>query len=110
MSQNVESGHVEDLAQAGEPTDPKILSETGTASPSTEKAFDHQKRLFQEIPDSERDRYYGRFVVSRDGAIVDDDADLATLTDRFFGRYGRVQVYITRVGKPARMSSPMVKR
>jgi hypothetical protein len=74
-----------------------------------ETDFERQKRLFLGIPLTDRERYRGRFVVSRDGVIVDDDADLVELTHRFFGHHGKVPVYITRIGKPIRMPSPFVR-
>lgn len=74
-----------------------------------ESEFDRQKRLFLDLPQELRERYHGRFVVSRDGVILDDDADLVALSHRFFEQHGRVPVYITRVGKPVRMRSPFIK-
>ena len=74
-----------------------------------ETDFERQKRLFLGIPLTDRERYRGRFVVSCDGVIVDDDADLVELTHRFFDRHGKVPVYITRIGRPIRMPSPFVR-
>jgi|ERR1700733_8707699 hypothetical protein len=71
--------------------------------------FEQQKAAFRRIPESERERYKGRFVVSRDGVIVDHDIDLVELGRRFFGQHGKVPVYITRIGKPVRMRSPFVR-
>src|SRR5262249_40609211 len=73
-----------------------------------ESEFDRQKRLFLYIPASERDRYHGRFVASREGVIVDDDSDLSRLTNRVFS-HGKISIYITRVGVPIRMPSPFVR-
>jgi hypothetical protein len=61
------------------------------------------------IPTAELDLYRGRFVVSRNGVILDADPDLVELTGRFFNQHGRVPVYITRIGKPVRMPSPFVR-
>ena len=71
--------------------------------------FEEQKRAFQSIPAQVLAPYTGRFVVSRNGTIVDSDENLSRLTERFFARHGRGTVYVTRVGSPVRISTPLVK-
>jgi hypothetical protein len=78
------------------------------AHDGSNSGFEQQKAAFRRIPESERERYKGRFVVSRDGVIVDHDVDLVALSRRFFAQHGKVPVYITRIGKPVRMRSPFV--
>jgi hypothetical protein len=75
-----------------------------------ETEFDRQKNLFLAIPQTERERYNGRFVISRDGVIVDSDSDLAELNHRFFEQYGDIPVYITGIGRSVKMRTPFVKR
>lgn len=58
-----------------------------------------EKRAFGMIPKDHLAPYEGKFVASRDGNIVDSDAQLEALTDRFFGRFGDVPVYMARVGE-----------
>jgi len=82
----------------------------GGTEGSAESDFARQKRLYLAIPEQERKRYWGRFVVSHNGAIMDDDSDLVELSRRFFREHGKVPVYITRIGKPVNMRSPVVKR
>jgi hypothetical protein len=60
--------------------------------------FDQQKAAFNEIPPLVLLPFQGLFVASRNGEIVDSDANLPSLTNRFFSQYGDVPVYITRVG------------
>src|SRR5262249_43884816 len=72
--------------------------------------FDYQKRLFLAIPQAERERYHGQFVASRNGVIIDHDADLAELNRRFFGQYGDISVYITGIGKSVKMRTPFITK
>lgn len=60
--------------------------------------FERQKAAFKAIPPLIRERYRGQFIASYNGAIVDCDVDLPSLTNRFFSKYGDVPVYITRIG------------
>jgi hypothetical protein len=68
----------------------------------SEIEFRTQKRLFEQIPPLLLRQYDGLFIASRNGEIVDTDADIDILMDRFFARYGEVPVYITRIGEPIR--------
>lgn len=56
-----------------------------------------QKQAFLLIPKDQRLRYSGQFVVARDGRIMDSDADLATLVNRFFSRFGDAPAYVTKI-------------
>ena len=71
--------------------------------------FEQQKAAFNEIPPLILAQHQGQFVASRNGTIVDHDTDLASLTRRFREHYGRVPVYITRVGRTARMPTPFLR-
>lgn len=71
--------------------------------------FEKQKEAFKAIPPIFLAPYHGKFVASLDGTIVDCDTDLASLSHRFRARYGKVPVYITRVGKKAKMPTPFVR-
>jgi Family of unknown function (DUF5678) len=71
--------------------------------------FAQQKAAFNEIPPLILAQYDGQFVASRNGVIVDNDRDLASLTRRFRERYGKVSVYITRVRRIARMPTPFLR-
>lgn len=62
-----------------------------------ERAFREQREAFLAIPPLLLAPYQGQFVVSRNGEILDSDNDLPTLTKRFFGQRGDIQVYITQV-------------
>ncbi len=74
-------------------------------------SFEKQKRAFQAISPKALSAYDGRFVVARNGRVVDSDENLSTLTRRFFGRHGDVDVYVTRIGKrPVTVATPFVKR
>lgn len=68
----------------------------------SEREFNEQKRLFDQIPPLLLRPYEGLFIASRNGEIVDSDADMDILIDRFFSRYGEVPVYIGRIGLPIR--------
>jgi hypothetical protein len=74
---------------------------SGTARAET--GFERQKRLFLAISPTEREQYNGSYVASYNGAIVDHDVDLPSLTHRFFSHYGDVDVYITKVGERQRV-------
>lgn len=71
--------------------------------------FEKQKEAFKAIPPIFLAPYHGKFIASLDGTIVDCDTDLASLSHRFRARYGKVPVYITRVGKKAKMPTPFVR-
>lgn len=72
--------------------------------------FAAQKRAFQSIDPSVLAACRGRFVVSRNGRIVDSDENLSRLTRRFFGRHPDTAVYIARVGhRPVSIATPFVK-
>ncbi len=58
-----------------------------------------EKQAFKMIPKRQLARYEGMFVASMNGHIVDSDANLEALTDRFFTRFGDVPVYMTQVGQ-----------
>lgn len=82
---------------------------TKTADHHEDDSFENQKRQFQNIPKETLETYQGKFVASRNGIIVDDDTHLASLTRRFREQYGKVPVYITRVGRSARMPTPFLR-
>lgn len=71
--------------------------------------FEEQKRAFQSIPPQVLAAYTGRFVVSRNGRIVDSDENLSRLTERFFARYGGATVYVTRIGSYVRIATPLIR-
>jgi hypothetical protein len=64
-------------------------------------AFEIQKAQFRQIPPLSLAPYSGKWVVSKDGAIVDSDDDLQRLSGRFFGMHGDVDVYIAKIGNQA---------
>lgn len=66
--------------------------------PAFELEFWLEKQAFLFIPPSDLRIYEGEFVATRNGQVVDHDADLSALTDRFFTRFGDVPVYIAFVG------------
>lgn len=72
--------------------------EAGPVSP-TELEFWLERQAFDMIPRGQLTQYEGRFVASRGGQIVDSDTALERLTERFFGRFGDVPVYMTRIGQ-----------
>lgn len=57
-----------------------------------------ERQAFDLIPPNQLTQYEGVFVASRNGQIVDSDAALERLTERFFNRFGDVPVYMTRIG------------
>src|SRR6186713_992386 len=67
-----------------------------TSAPAAEDEFEVQKQAFQRIPASTLARYSGKWVVSRDGQIVDSDFDLQLLSRRYFDANGDVDVYIVK--------------
>jgi hypothetical protein len=46
--------------------------------------------------------YRGQYVVSHNGAVLDHDFDLPTLTNRFFSQHEDMPIYIARVDSPIR--------
>jgi hypothetical protein len=60
--------------------------------------FEREKEAFMAISPFALGRYRGRFVASQGGRIVDFDADLSVLVNRFFMQHPDAPVYITRVG------------
>jgi len=64
----------------------------------SERNFQEQKLAFEEIPPLLLEKYRGQFVASLNGRIVDSDHDYVTLVHRFFGTFGDVPVYITKIG------------
>jgi|SRR6185295_16922828 len=73
--------------------------------------FELQKTAFEAIPPLLLCQYFGKWVVSKDGQIVDSDKDLQKLSGRFFGVNGRVDVYICRVGieEPTLIRTPFLR-
>ena len=63
-------------------------------------AFEVQKQLFHSLSKEELAPYAGQYVVSVNGTIRDHDADLPTLTRRFFGREGNIPAYVGAVERP----------
>lgn len=78
----------------------------------THEAFEKQRALFRQIPADDLKPFTGKWVVSRDGVIVDFDVDLQKLSQRFFGIHGDVDVYCTQVGvtEPALIRTPRLIR
>lgn len=72
--------------------------------------FEKQKLAFKSIPTQSLEPFLGQFVVSRNGTVVDHDTDLVALNLRVIERYGNLPVYITRLGKKAKMPTPFVVR
>lgn len=70
----------------------------GQALTESERQFEEQKSLFEQIPPLLLEQYRSRFVASRNGRIVDSDDDFVTLTHRFFENFGDTPVYITKIG------------
>jgi hypothetical protein len=110
------SRHTRHSAQWGEPVWPRATVEQAPPTgnePQTQgnTEYEQQKQAFEAIPPKVLARYHGRFVVSRNGRIVDSDHDLVTLGRRFFGKNGDVPAYITKVGGPIeiRIRTPFVK-
>jgi len=60
--------------------------------------FWRQRQAFEAIPRHELIPYAGKFVVSRDGQIIDNGEDLADLSRRSYQLLGDVPVYIAKVG------------
>lgn len=79
-------------------TSPICLTETRRETQS-EREFGEQKEAFEKIPPLFLEPYRNKFIACRDGKIVDSDEDFAVLVRRFFGTYGDVPVYITKVGE-----------
>jgi hypothetical protein len=74
-----------------------VISQPQPATES-EREFENQKRLFEQILPLFLEPYRGQFVVSSNGRILDSDEDFVALTHRFFGRFGDVPAYITKIG------------
>jgi len=73
---------------------------TSTYNPSpSEIEFEEQKREFKKILPLILEQYRGLYIAVRKGEIVDSDADLDMLTNRFFTGHGDVPVYVTKVGE-----------
>lgn len=72
--------------------------------PPEEREFEEQKSAFEQIPSLLLEPCRGQFVIAHNGRILDSDTDLTTLTRRFFGQHGDMEVYITRVGMAERES------
>ena len=74
----------------------------------SERDFEEQKKLFQRIPSLLLEPFCGLFVASLNGEIVDSDKDYVTLVHRFFGAFGDVPVFITKIGErePAMIDTP----
>ena len=53
---------------------------------------------FAQIPQSDLDPYYGKYVAIYEGNIVDSDTDEGELALRFYRTFGYVPVYIHKVG------------
>ena len=64
----------------------------------SEREFEEQKTLFQQILPLFLEQYRNQFVASMNGQIVDSDEDFITLAHRFFAANGDVPVYITKIG------------
>ena len=77
---------------------PSASIDSGPLSP-TDLEFWLEKRAFEAIPRTHLTQYEGMFVASHNGRIVDSDAKLEVLTDRFFTRFGDVPVYMTKSGE-----------
>lgn len=92
------------------PVDPPACTNVRQDEVPKATEFERQKEAFKGIPEMFLAPYRGKFVASLDGVIVDWDTDLASLSHRFRERFGKVPVYITRVGKAARMPTPYIVR
>jgi hypothetical protein len=66
---------------------------------TSEMRFQEQKQAFMEIPPLLLEQYRGHFVASLNGRIVDHDSDYVTLVHRFFGNFGDVAAFITKIGE-----------
>jgi len=53
---------------------------------------------FSQIPQSDLDAFYGKYVAVYEGNIVDSDRDEGELALRFYRTFGYVPVYIHKVG------------
>ncbi len=65
----------------------------------SEREFEEQKKLFEQIPPLLLEPYRGQFVVSKDGQVVASDEDFQKLAVRFFTAFGDVPAYITKIGE-----------
>jgi len=65
---------------------------------ASEREFNEQKRLFEQIPPLLLEPYRGLFVISHNGQILDADTDLDALTNRFFVEHGDVPIYLKKIG------------
>ena len=64
-----------------------------------EGEFQHHKKAFNDIPPLLKAEYQGKFVVSRNGEILDSDENLMTLMKRFFSKHGDISAYIDKIGE-----------
>ncbi len=60
--------------------------------------FWEEVAAFNQIPQSNIDEYYGKYVAVYGGNIVDSDRDEGELALRFYRTFGYVPVYIHKVG------------
>jgi hypothetical protein len=97
------------MAEFSEIMSPDDNERDRTASADLE--FERQKTAFQRIPRSVLRRYKGQYVVAHNGQIVDHDANLTVLGQRFFDSHGDIAVYITRVDKtkPVKIRTPFLR-
>jgi hypothetical protein len=80
--------------------------------PAQTDPFEQQKAAFLQIPPLIRAEYSGKWVISKDGKIVDSDSDLQRLSKRFFDAHGDVDVYIAKVNQraPYRIRTPFLRK
>ena len=90
--------------QFEEPLLSTIVKQDESSHSSADREFEEQKKAFLSIESSVLEQYCGQFVASLDGEIVDHDLVLASLTRRFFSKYGDVAVYIAKVGEPIQVT------
>ena|SRR5258706_14835445 len=64
----------------------------------SERQFEEQKRLFNQIAPLFLAPYRGLFVISRNGEIVDAHEDMDVLIRRFFSENGDVPIYLEKIG------------
>ena len=74
--------------------------------------FQKQKSAFLQIPPLLLTQYSGKWVVSHDGRIADNDHDLQALSRRFFDAHGDVDVYIVKIDhkQPSRVRTPFLRK
>lgn len=64
----------------------------------SEREFEEQKKLFENIPPLLLEPYRGLFVISHNGEILDADEKLDTLTNRFFSEHADMPIYVDKIG------------